>query len=273
MDSGAREGQDPEPSAEGEFLGLHYTITNPQIAPKRMEGRAADLLEQIWTLPPPEPLTMRCLGYQFAIKNLPKSVEFQGKLKQFLREHDAALLSELPTEVIVRAENVNLYAITAAVLRDSSLIHDRQLMLKFMEQGADHLVTRLVTDSPELTDPRYEGHYVPLHLAAWTDCDAILDAVLHKKRDINVVGSYGMTALHWAAANASPRMVDRLLNAGAGLELENDWSMTPMDVALVNGRDEAAAILRSRGAAHDERGFMFRILTAVGAYREELENG
>ncbi len=65
-------------------------------------------------------------------------------------------------------------------------------------------------------------------------------------------GMVGMSPLMWAARNGNPQAVTILLEHGADVTLRNNFDCSALDYAILNGRDEAAAILRKAGATADQ---------------------
>jgi ankyrin repeat protein len=63
------------------------------------------------------------------------------------------------------------------------------------------------------------------------------------KGPLGMMGYCG-TALHGAARQSTPPIVEALLAAGADPSLDNDEGKTPLDIAVEKGFDEIAAILK-----------------------------
>jgi cytohesin len=60
---------------------------------------------------------------------------------------------------------------------------------------------------------------------------------------------YGSTPLIMAARDNNVAMVEQLINAGADLEIGDDWGDTPVNIAAYRGSLEALQLLIERGAA------------------------
>lgn len=123
---------------------------------------------------------------------------------------------------------------------------------------------------------------VPLHYAARFGHGAVARLLIRRGADVNARAARGQTPLDWAVcferwdvaellraagaevgvfAAAGLGLVDRLaelLDRDPGLvAARNDWGGTPLHVAAIGGRREAARLLLARGAdprARDERG-------------------
>ena len=137
-------------------------------------------------------------------------------------------------------------------------------MLKLADLGDHQHVLELIRELPWLAQPGHDGHFVPLHLAAFIDDVDLLLTALECGSDPNAVGSYGMTALHWAACSASPALVSRLLAVGALANVENDYSCTPVERALMNGRNESAKAITSNAATIDGSTPVLRVFERYG---------
>ncbi len=66
--------------------------------------------------------------------------------------------------------------------------------------------------------------------------------------DINRQDWYGMTALHWAAAQGHAEIVKLLLDYGANINLRNREGNTPLHLAARNGNLSTVKLLLARGA-------------------------
>src|SRR5262245_21149015 len=86
---------------------------------------------------------------------------------------------------------------------------------------------------------------LPLSLHAATRHVALIDAVkksdiatvraLLMKGGVNTAESDGMTALHWAVHLDDAKMTSILLEAGAKVQVVNDYQVTPLALACMNG--------------------------------------
>src|SRR5689334_17134309 len=76
-------------------------------------------------------------------------------------------------------------------------------------------------------------------------------ALISQKANVNAPESDGTTALHWAAHNNDPDLVDRLLKAGADAKVQNEFGATPMSEAAFNANTEIIDKLLKAGADPD----------------------
>lgn len=72
--------------------------------------------------------------------------------------------------------------------------------------------------------------------------------LLGKKADVNGRQPDGATALHWAAERDRVDLADLLLKAGATVGVANDYGVTPIVLAAVNGSDAMIERLVAGGA-------------------------
>lgn len=84
--------------------------------------------------------------------------------------------------------------------------------------------------------------------AALGNLDRVRDALLTHP-DPNVRGVGGYTALHAAAENGHLTVIRFLVAHGAASNARLDTGQTPLGLAERGGLDEAAALLKSLGAA------------------------
>src|SRR5215831_19875665 len=66
--------------------------------------------------------------------------------------------------------------------------------------------------------------------------------LIEAKVDVNGTSADGTTALHWAVHNADAGMVDRLIKAGANVNVKNEYGLAPIVEAANVGN---TAILES----------------------------
>ena len=70
----------------------------------------------------------------------------------------------------------------------------------------------------------------------------------HPKIDVNLRNHAGETALHYMAKSGTPvKILKMMADAGADCNIRDNSGRTPLDVAVSNGKQEAAEFLRSVG--------------------------
>ena len=72
--------------------------------------------------------------------------------------------------------------------------------------------------------------------------------------DVDAAGPDGTTALHWAAYHGNADLVDRLLAAGARVDIRNEFGSTPIAEAATAGDARILAALLAAGADPDTLG-------------------
>jgi ankyrin repeat protein len=76
-------------------------------------------------------------------------------------------------------------------------------------------------------------------------------ALLAERADPNQAEADGTTALHWAAHNDDAELVERLVSAGAKVDVANDYGATPMSEAAVAANPAVLRALLDAGADVD----------------------
>src|SRR3989441_579649 len=95
------------------------------------------------------------------------------------------------------------------------------------------------------------GRAVPLAEAVkHRDLDAVR-ALLQQHVDVNASEPDGSTALHWAAHEGDPAVVDLLLRAGASAGTPTRYGTTPLALAAANGNGAVVERLLKSGADPD----------------------
>jgi uncharacterized protein len=94
----------------------------------------------------------------------------------------------------------------------------------------------------------------PVADAAMNGDRAAVEALIHKKADVNAPQADGATALQWAAYRDDLEMADMLLAAGANPQLANREGATAMQLASIHGSAAMMAKLLAAGVGVNERG-------------------
>ena len=121
--------------------------------------------------------------------------------------------------------------------------HEISMLRAWIDQGADFGDAELKEEKPKVADPKVTALIAAVKSLNARDIDAQLraDPALAKGQDAG-----GSTALHHAAAYATPAIVKALLEAGAGVKAENRFGQQPLHWAFSSR--EKAALLLERGA-------------------------
>lgn len=92
----------------------------------------------------------------------------------------------------------------------------------------------------------------------------LVQTLLKKKADPNIVDNSGNNTLHYAAGWGSKAMVGLLLSEGTNPDLQNAKEQTPLQVAKKMGRTEIAGILErfdAPGTPREERELMQEVVS------------
>jgi ankyrin repeat protein len=88
----------------------------------------------------------------------------------------------------------------------------------------------------------------PLHAAAAGSRTDVVELLLKRGADSNATQEGGWTALHSAAQAGNRGMVEVLIANGADVNLRAANEQAPLDLALMHGREDVAALLEQLGA-------------------------
>jgi ankyrin repeat protein len=90
---------------------------------------------------------------------------------------------------------------------------------------------------------------LPLNAAVASGSYEAASILIEHGADVNSRGSSASVPLHSAAANGDLRLIELLVLHGADVNAKMDSGVTPLALAVERNHEEAAALLRSKGAA------------------------
>ncbi len=94
----------------------------------------------------------------------------------------------------------------------------------------------------------------PLHMAAVSGSPDLVQALVQAGANLEVRDNYGLTPLHGAARYGSPDLVQALVQAGANLEARGGkYGWTPLHVVAASGSPEKVQALVQAGANLEAR--------------------
>ena len=133
-----------------------------------------------------------------------------------------------------------------------AILHNQtDIALKLIERGADTDKLFCPGETPcfsYLETAAFNGNVVLIRRLI-----AAGNKVRYSRKELMLSdGMVGMSPLMWAARDGNPEAVSILLEHGADISLRNNFNCSALDYANLNGREEAAAILRKAGATTDQ---------------------
>jgi ankyrin repeat protein len=104
----------------------------------------------------------------------------------------------------------------------------------------------------ELKDVNQVGNFGvrPLHVASTRGIIEEIAALIEAGAEVNAPGEFGNTALHEAVGQGHVEAIRFLLDRGACPATENEDGLTPLDIAKLSKRFEAAALLEGHRDGH-----------------------
>ncbi|GAB1316314.1 hypothetical protein MFIFM68171_06524 [Madurella fahalii] len=88
----------------------------------------------------------------------------------------------------------------------------------------------------------------PVHMAALKGQVKILEILLNKGADINVIDSTGRTPLHCAVEGSRMDTVKLLVDRGADVSLTDSKGVSPLQIAVEKGMEDAVLLFIEKGA-------------------------
>ncbi|OXU21323.1 hypothetical protein TSAR_009111 [Trichomalopsis sarcophagae] len=120
-----------------------------------------------------------------------------------------------------------------------------------IKSGNEDIVIKIICSNPEIInarEPRYNR--TPLLVAVDIGYYRISEILLVYKCNPNAADIYGLTALHTAVSNRSPRLVKLLLDYGANVNPPQRFrGMTPLYMAVEYDLRSTVAMLLKKGAS------------------------
>ncbi|XP_047536278.1 acyl-CoA-binding domain-containing protein 6-like [Vanessa atalanta] len=113
---------------------------------------------------------------------------------------------------------------------EPELVDHEMSLFDAARENMGKLVTKFLSENPELCNERDENGLTALHWAADRDATNALTAALNGGCYVNALDKSKQTALHYAALCGHVRSTQILLEAGASF-LKDDEGFTPLDVA------------------------------------------
>ena len=120
-----------------------------------------------------------------------------------------------------------------------------------VEASSQVLITSGTRSSDSQAAPR---EFTGLHLAASFGLPAVvIDGLLQRQRNVDLVDSCGRTPLPYAAQNGHGGVVQLLLDRGAKIEAQDNNQRQALSFAAANGYEAVAQLLLDRGANIEAR--------------------
>ncbi len=89
--------------------------------------------------------------------------------------------------------------------------------------------------------------YTPLHVASQIGDPTLFTLLINNGADVNARDDEDYTALHYVAEADHSNFVKTLIDNGANVNAKNEFGDTPLDLAVDEGNDETADVLRKLG--------------------------
>jgi hypothetical protein len=123
--------------------------------------------------------------------------------------------------------------------------HAAQIMQLLDALGADDFenAAEILKETPDIFQGEHDGASVPLNIhSALGNADAVRFLLRHGA-EVNRVGQFDMSALHWGAVYGHSEVAKMLIAGGADPTTRNEFLLTPANLAQQNGHAELAELL------------------------------
>ena len=113
--------------------------------------------------------------------------------------------------------------------------------------NSQEIVDELIKHGADINAVNKSG-YTPLHVSCSCNSKSIAVDLLKHKADVNVLNKRGNTALHLACMSKSKDIILQLLQHEARVNVSNEFGDTPLHLAAVENDTEIATVLIKHGA-------------------------
>lgn len=110
---------------------------------------------------------------------------------------------------------------------------------------------QIIIEQGDLINEQDENGETALFLAV--EFDNIFEKLINAGANVNIPNNLGETPLHEVAANGTTKLGRLLLDNGANIEGQNHLQQTPLHLAAAHGNQEIASLLIERGANVNKR--------------------
>jgi hypothetical protein len=193
---------------------------------------------------------MPLLGHVLAFENEPLGLSFFGSPKEILDALrtsgvDYAPFAEHPQTTIDAAE---VHKPSPRItLRGGPHAEATLELIEAVREADDPAVLAIVARDPDVVRSAHSGAAL---LAAASDGRAtIVRTLLEAGARVDDDGEFGMTPLHWAAALGSEEIVRWLLDAGADATRRSWFYLTAGELAMLNEHVAIAELIAARSGA------------------------
>lgn len=191
------------------------------------------------------------------------------------RETDVEAFFDLVKEGNVEEAQKMLDAFPAAELHNAWLKNVVQPLHTAAGHGHPALAELLIERGADISAQSKEKGWTPLRFATIVSNKDVVQLLLSKSADCNIVAFDGIAPLHEAAVKGAVEIVRLLLDAGANANAKTKVDETPLHYAAKNGSGETVELLVVRGAHVNavQRTFQFTPLhiAAVNGHVEAAE--
>lgn len=124
---------------------------------------------------------------------------------------------------------------TALILAFVSIYASAEPIVEAAKSGDLQTVKKILAQDPSKLNATDEEHYTPLHWACMRAHWDVVNFLIDKGADLNIIGGDGGAPLNWAAHHDNVEIIKRMVGKGASLNVQNQWGMTELHTAIWRG--------------------------------------
>ncbi len=116
------------------------------------------------------------------------------------------------------------------------------------KNGDLQTVKMILAEDPSKLNTTDEEHYTALHWACMRAHWDVVNFLIEKGADLNIIGGDGGAPLNWAAHHDNVEIINRMIEKGASLNVQNQWGMTELHTAIWRGNIHVVESLLDQGS-------------------------
>ncbi len=134
------------------------------------------------------------------------------------------------------------------ILVHLAIIASAEPIVEAAKSGDLKIVKAVLAKDPSKLNATDESKYTALHWACMRAHWDVVEFLIAKGADLNVVGGDGGTQINWAVHHDNVEIIKLMVEKGAKLNIRNQWGMTELHTAIWRGCIHVVEYLLDHGS-------------------------